>query len=431
MTRASLTLMIWLALSLWQTPVASQEAILGRGQAATISDTVPDRLLVCNLPPLAPTCVVGLLGGQDSIQFSVRVHPALRRPVNDSVPVTIATSRCCVNTQSVRPDRNGYVNVLWKAAQEPDTAVQIRFAMTGLDGILWTDSVVLVPHKDPPKVTRATATTPYLGTVPRYVWVRNDHIPVPVPVVIDSLRGVSNDSLPERCETVRVVFQARMGSAASPDTAQALWHPRWDPKAKRWDSTRGSCVAETRWKLADDAGEQQMDVVVTGENIAHSRFSITAFAREAPRLSGGFGYFTALRQDHETTCAEARESSRCAGKPDSAGVTVQRRDDAVEPYFGLEFPIFFGYRVSSASAVGRYLSEHLRIVMGSTFKRPGDNLFVGLALMPLVSGASEASPFQVSAGLGRGGWRTRYIGMSLDASTIVAPILKTIGVPGL
>jgi hypothetical protein len=183
--------------------------------------------------------------------------------------------------------------------------------------------------------------------------------------------------------------------------------------------------------LADDAGEQQMDVIVTGEQIVRSRFSVTAFARETPRLSGGFGYFTGLRQDQTTTCAQVRDSARCAGKPDSVEVTVQRRGNAVEPYFGLEFPIFFGYRVSSASTVGRYLSEHLRIVMGSTFQRPGDNVFVGLALMPLISGASEASPFQVSAGLGAGGWRTRYVGMSLDASTIVAPILKTIGVPGV
>jgi hypothetical protein len=387
-------------------------------------------LLTCNLPPLGTNCSTTLAPGQDTIQLSVHVGVPTAAG-NDTARVTVSSSHCCVRPQVATADRNGYVNLTWRAAEPPDTTVTIALVQRDpVTNVSRTGVVGLFLPKD-----RPIRTIGYLDRTQTYVWVRGDHVPVEVPISVlsvgwakDSIAG-SGDTIRtppamtrELCESVRFAFLPRMEGKASPDTGRATWHSlETDPDHQ--------CRVETRWQLADDAGEQNMEIHLGGDNgIQSTRFPIRAFARQTPRLSGGFGYFQDLRQDREVSCGDEPEHPRCAGKPDSVDVTVQVRNGAFVPFFGLEFPIFFGYR--PRDGVSTYLSERLRIVLGSTFERPEDNFFVGLTLMPLISGASEASPFQLSMGLGRKGLRTWYMGMSLDASTIVAPILSTFGVTG-
>lgn len=395
------------------------------------------KLLDCAVAPGNATCDIALLTGQDSVQFSVAINPAVLHPAKDSVPVTIAASRCCVHAQTVVPDANGFVSVMWRAAQKPDTNVHIRFMMRARNGDLLRDSVRLVkPATSPPMPVQ---THPYHQIAPRYVWVRGDHIPVAIPIEIltvgtekPATGAHAGQTLPspatrERCEKVRAVFVALQGGTASPDTVRAMWNP--DRAGAGWHATEGRCLVATHWKLADDAGEQVLDVTIGGDSgVARSRMLVNAYARQPPRLSGGYGYFSALRQDRDRTCAQAVGNPRCAGQPDSTKITVQVRSGASAAYFGVEFPIFISKDVSDQSWVGKYISQHLRLVFGSTFERPADNIFVGVTILPLLWGATEAAPFQVSAGMGRHGWDTRYIGISLDASTIISPVLAAIGV---
>jgi hypothetical protein len=417
------------------------------------------QLLTCNLPPLSSACETVLPLAQDSVQLSIQVN--LPKPVPspsassltitrtsgntaevtiagtpvDTRRVTISSTHCCVTPQVATVDPNGYVNVTWRGTQRPKAPVDLTFAAAH-GGTVQTGKVRITTQQAPPKPEPlAVSTTPYHQTAPRYVWIRGDHIPITIPVFIDSvgttlaagsgrLRRVA--ATRESCEKVNVVFTALQGGTASPDTVRALWYPRREGMA--WHPTQGRCRAETRWRLADDAGEQRMDVVIGDDSvIARSRFIMTAFARQTPRLTGGYGYFGGLLQDREVTCAEIRTHARCTSRPDSDTVTIQVREGGGSAYFAVEFPIF-KYRVSEGSVVGKYLAEHLRIVLGSTFERPSDNIFMGLTLMPLFSGASEAAPFQISAGVGSRGIRTWYVGMSLDATTIVAPVLGAIGI---
>lgn len=421
-------------------------------------------LLTCNLPPLDPSCHAELPLKQDSLQLSVRVNLRLPRDTAmggstvivtsamgnaatisltgaavDTPRVTVSSTHCCVSPQLATVDRNGFVSVTWRGAQRPDTTVELVFAAADTAD-LRIGKVWIRPKPAPTTQSLRAFTTPYHRTVPRYVWIRGDHIPVTIPVVIDSVGTVPADTAlspdkarvrtalrtRERCEQVRVVFTALQGGKASPDSARAIWHPR--RTVAGWDTIAGRCVVETRWRLADDAGEQQMNVVVGGDSgVARSQFIVTAFARQTPRLTGGYGYFAGLRQDREVTCAEIREHARCSGRPDSDTLTIQVREGGGSAYFAVEFPLFLRYQVSEGAGLGKYFSEHLRIVLGSTFERPADNFFVGLAMLPLLSGASEAAPFQISLGMGSRGIRSWYAGMSLDASTIVGPVLAAIG----
>lgn len=428
-------------------------------------DAQQEKFLTCNLPPLDSSCRAVLPLKQDSLQLSVRVNLPRQADTSaagastlvlsslsghaitvnlagaaaDTPRVTISSTHCCVTPQVATVDRNGYVSLTWRGLARPDTTVELAFAAH--DGHrLQMDTARITPELAPTrKNPLALFTTPYHRTVPRYVWVRGDHIPVTIPVAIDSVgttvrAGLSDDSARaltmwrtrEYCERVRVVFTALQGGKASPDSARAMWYPRREGMA--WHPRDGRCVVETRWRLADDAGEQQMNVVVGDDSIvARTRFLVTAFGRQPPRLTGGYGYFGGLRQDRRVICAEARERSRCTNRGDTDTVTVQVRDGGGSAYFAVEFPLFLRYQVSEGAGVGKYFSEHVRIVIGSTFERPGDNIFLGLAVLPLLSGASEAAPFQLSAGVGSHGIRTWYVGMSLDASTIVTPVLTAIG----
>lgn len=369
--------------------------------------------LGCATAASAAQCRIPLAHGQKEAQFTLAVP---HTTTTAGVKFTASANVCCVEPRIVEPDANGLLALTWKAAAAPTDTVRISFA-TRRGGELAVDTVRLFVPRTPPG---AVHSEPHPGDTDRFVWVRGDHIPVPVAVRIDSIG--SSKITEERCEEVRFVFRPRMGGKVSPDSGMAVWYPDEDDED-------AECRAETRWLLADDAGEQQMDVEIGGTGtVGRRRFSVSAYARHTPRLSAGLGWFRNIETDREVSCADAPDAPQCTGKASTELVTVSGREDRAATYFSLEFPIFLGYQPPEGLAT--WLSERLRLTVGSTFNHPEDNPFIGLALMPIVFPASEAAPFQLSAGMGVGRWRQQYVGMSLDASEVARTVLSVIGLPG-
>jgi hypothetical protein len=254
-----------------------------------------------------------------------------------------------------------------------------------------------------------------------YVWIRGDYVPRPIWVDIDSIGGRPIDEA--QCAQIKYRFLPLQGGTASPDSGFTQFD------SAHHGAPRPVCTAETRWKLADAAGEQQLLVDFSGTRIQRQRVQVSGLARQGPRLSGGVGWFQAHRGEREITCNSRDQHSACSDVPADSFPATRKgniRDESVEPYFAVELPIFFAYE--SHHELHKYLFEHVRLVLGSTFEQPEENYFVGLALLPLFSSASEYSPFQINAGHSKRGW---YAGMSLDASTIVKPIFSVFGFTGL
>jgi hypothetical protein len=371
-------------------------------------------LLDCALTPFSPgtPCDVTLLQGQDSLPFSVRLN-LISRPTGpaDTVRVTVGASRCCVQPQVAIMDPNGFVSVIWRASKQSGDPVQISFAV--MDGTLRQADVVLrptVPDPTPRPLVLAPDGNPY-------VWVRGDRIPRQIPVVIQSVGGTLDR---ESCESVKVLFRARMEAKADPDST----HPSW---VQTENGT--ACIAYTRWKLADDAGAQDLDVIAGGNGtITRERMTIRAFSRQTPRLTAGYGYFSNLKYDEEVRCEDARSLPDCEGAADSVEVTRTSREGRGAPFFALEMPLFLSTRPTNWLTRGLY--QRTRLTVGTTFDRSEDNIFVGVTVLPLLFAASEASPFQINAGLMVNGGKP-YGGISLDAAAIVTPILTAVGIPGL
>lgn len=371
-------------------------------------------LLDCALTPfsLGTPCDVTLPLGQDSLPFSVRLNLD-HRPADptDTVRVTVGASRCCVQPQVAIMDPNGFVSVTWRAGKQSGDPVRVSFVV--MDSTLKQEDVVLRP-------TVPDATPRRLVLAPddnAYVWVRGDRIPRQIPVVIQSVGGSLDQ---QSCESVKVLFRARMEAKADPDST----HPSWVPAGNGH-----ACIAYTRWKLADDAGAQDLDVIAGGNGtITQQRMTIRAYSRQTPRLTAGYGYFSNMKYDEDVRCEDARSLADCEGEADSVEVTRTLREGRGAPFFALEMPLFLSTAPSNAFTRGLY--QRTRLVVGTTFHRGEDNIFLGVTVLPIVFAASEASPFQISTGLMVNGGRP-FGGISLDAAAIITPILKTVGIPGL
>lgn len=390
-------------------PLQAQQSV---NAAPNPSTPATGRLLECALAPLLPaSCKATLPAGQDSLPFSVRVNLThVPAAPGDTARVTVGASRCCVQPQVANVDRNGFISVTWRAAQRSDDSVVVGFAVMD-GGTLKQDSVILRPTPTPAPTPRVVTVAP---TDNAYVWVRGDRIPRLIPVQITGVGG----SLDEKsCESVRVLFRARMEGKVDPDST----HPVWDGSR---------CIAVTRWRLADDAGAQGVDVFLGGTGtILPEQTTISAFSRHTPRLTAGYGYFRSMKFEESVACEDARSLSDCEGKDDTVEVTRLTRDGRGAAFFALEMPLFLS--TNPSNWVTRTLYQRTRLTIGSTFDQPEDNIFIGVTVFPLIFAASESSPFQLSAGITTGGWKAPYVGLALDASTIITPILKAVGIPGL
>jgi hypothetical protein len=274
--------------------------------------------------------------------------------------------------------------------------------MTAASGGVLTGTVVLIP----PESTPVRVTLNSSSITKSHIWLRNEFVPTTTRIRINVADSTT-------CENIRFQFRPRLNGLATPDTGRAVW-------------LRGKCVADTRWKLGDAAGQQEMDVTIGGDKgIVSQRIQMIAYGRQGPRLTAGLGLFRQIVRNQSFLCTSRTDNPGCATVETlPKKITTTQRADGTEPFFALEFPLL-SYRRGRGPVA--QVMRHTRLVAGTTFNNPEDNPFLGVAVFPLIRAASEEIPFQLSTGMTLKAPRHPYVGLSLDASTLVTSILKVLG----
>lgn len=303
-----------------------------------------------------------------------------------------------------------FYSYTWSGA--PATTDTIRLLVqTNSFGTLSSDTIVLLPP-------RAPAYRVEVPTYASYVWLRDSWHPLTIQPEITSAMGGRMTA--ETCNRIRVAFQPHGGGTAQPDTGSA-----------RWIASEDRCVAETRWKFSDATGPQQLRVTVgDGERIARSEQILTGHARQEPRIVAGIAFFT-RHHTHAVKYCQTPDTDQDGCREirfetDTLRVEFPNRDEnEIEPFFGVEFPIFLHYQPSTPWISA--FSRRTRLVGGSTFDRAADNLFMGVTVIPIFLPPYERIPVQLQAG-----WRWRggfVMGGSVDGTALVTGALKALGAP--
>ena len=382
------------------------------------------KFITCEYAPFVQNCEIELQKSQKSVAATFRLNLPTDVESGESPAVTFVPSTCCMRRTTVRADANGYVTMQWSSEALPESDVTIEVLIGSKP---YADRIRLRKHEQstpkPFEIVRYDSTQFYVG-------LRNTPVASPIRVEIDRVDGrkVAGDPAvkdwAKTCSSIRFRFQAPLEGKTTPDTGRARLEASQRPAM--FDSV---CVVETRWKLADAAGSQRLDLFLGGDNFEQRHIRIAGSARQALRLTAGFGVFSRVRRDIKITCDSLTEHARCGSvAPEELPKEVTigaAREQGVEPYFALELPIFL--RSNPDNAVEHLLYRHLRIVVGTTFEKPEENYFAGVALIPLFSSSGEQSAFQLHAGMGRSGFQA---GMALDASALVKPVFSIFGIPG-
>lgn len=310
--------------------------------------------------------------------------------------------------------RDTYI-ATWSGAAPPTDTVRL-LVQTLSFGALQSDTIVLVP---PSRARADSVEAPYMSP---YIWLEDDWIPTTISVNVTAIDG--SPMTQERCERVRFAFQPRGGGKVEPDTGNARYEPNLH-------TANGKCYAETRWKLGEATGTQQLHLVLgDGETVARSDQIVRAYARALPRVVAGLGYFTRHNSKEDRFCQAGAADSLCVTDKTTAD-TIKRQvpreeRNETEPYFGVEFPVFFSYQPGSGFT--RQLYERVRLVVGTTFIEPRENFFIGAAVIPVMSPASEGFPVQLHAA-----WRPTeggfMLGIAVDGTNFITNALKVMGAP--
>ncbi|HEX2202122.1 MAG TPA: hypothetical protein VHG91_02435 [Longimicrobium sp.] len=409
---------------MFRSPMSTALALMlcspGIPLTATPGHAQAGRFIECRWGTLNSDCEAHLETDQKKVAVAFRMREHLPRPAT----ATLVASECCVDSTSVAADANGFVSFTWAGESAPKKKVTIRVigSTSNPEGITtpWEEQIALIPPDE--EKLRTMVVSP-LDTTDTYVWLRNTFVPTPIHVEVNNIGGSPSE---EGCAKLRFAFQALLEGKATPDSGRARlqrssrhpFHP--------------VCVVETRWKLSDGAGRQHLELTLGDDKTFKTRrVRIAGIARQGPRLAAGLGFFSNIRRDDRIVCRTVEQHDKCrdvkaADLPKE--ITIGGRNaSGMEPYFGLELPIFL--RNEPDNIVERLLYQHTRILVGTTFERPEENYFIGVALLPILSSAAEESPFQITMGLGAG-FRGMYGGMSLDAAVLVKPILSVFGVAG-
>ena len=355
------------------------------------------------------SCNIPIQPGQTSVTLRFRSSPEIlsTRPILYYLRALPSGA-----IDSVLTGSDQIARIEWPVPQAGTDTSRILVQTSGA-GVLQTDTIRILPLRRPADRVEIPGYAPF-------VWLRETWIPSTIrPEIV----GVQGDMDEERCRSIRFAFQPRGGGSVQPDTGIATW-------VKDPGDVRGRCFAETRWKLGEATGGQQLRVVVgDGQRVAHSERLLHANVREAPRIVAGVAAFTRFIGTTERYCPD-RTSPRdgCRDVPTEAD-SVKRefeveRKNATEPFFGVESPLFLSDQ--PGNSVTRFMYKRVRFVVGSTFERPMDNLFVGVTVIPLFAPSYERIPLQIQTG-----WRPReggyFLGGSLDGSALVQSALKALG----
>lgn len=173
------------------------------------------------------------------------------------------------------------------------------------------------------------------------------------------------------------------------------------------------CRATVRWRLGDVPGQQTLRAVlvrdtnqVVSPDVAQrdpDALEFRASAHSWPALVAGFSYVVG--------------SNPPPSNP--ADSTLARRG---QPFFGIEFvPLLGNPRVSVARVL-----ERVRITLGTSYRTPGYDLYVGLSPLALIDGLRHTA-LPVQATLGRR-WSARgndtyFVAATLNASSLFSTVV--------
>lgn len=319
-------------------------------------------------------------------------------------PVPVASHR----------DWQGVFRYTWSGTANPSDTLRV-LVQTETFGVLASDTIHLLPPKVPPLRVSTPGYDPH-------VWLREAWVPRTIRAEVKREGGgaLTLDS----CESTRFAFYPRGGGTVEPDTGSARWE-------ERGYGAEPLCLAETRWKLGDATGGQQLRLVVgDGDRVTRHVSVIDAYARQAPRIAVGYGYFSRFASTEELFCSD-RDTPRAncdkvRFEPDTLKREFDvRADGEWQPLIGVEFPIFTSSQPSNR--ITKFVSKRLRLIAGSSFTRPVDNAFFGVTVIPLYTPSYEGFPVQVQAG-----WRMQggFVGgATVDGSALISSALKALGAP--
>lgn len=251
------------------------------------------------------------------------------------------------------------------------------------------------------------------------------------------LRGVGS----ETCENHSVSFEPFSEGEASPIRVPARW---------RIADGEGWCEAETRWKLGSAIGVQKLrasiDSIVTpfiGDTLRRPHRILEAVARAGPRVTVGLAMVN-IAQRYDTLAVVGTDST----------LAPAREGSEIIPVFGVETPIVVP--PASSSAFLRGFFGRLRLFVAASIDDPGEDLFFGLAVLPFTFGQQwEELAFQLGYGFHLARRRVAESGpacvnggnssalcerdrfflnhptltVTLDASDLIAVVLRAIGIP--
>lgn len=188
------------------------------------------------------------------------------------------------------------------------------------------------------------------------------------------------------------------------------------------DVSDGNCVAVAHWRLGDNPGRHYLrarlvrkeGVVVPSDVAGGTTQLFTAIAHAPPAIVAGMVYLF----DKED------------GQDDDAGEGEGEEDEESErtlgTIVGFDFPIVSGWFNSDTQEK----LQHFRPMIATDFSDPGEDVYVGLEILPLAGGArSAANPLQLTIG-----WKfdnqdddTLFLGLHYSTTGLLSDFLKAVG----
>lgn len=220
------------------------------------------------------------------------------------------------------------------------------------------------------------------------------------PVVI----GVTGIGAAQDCERRLVRFTNQTPATSSePKSVQEIT-PQW------MDSVTGpKCRAFYRWRLGDIPGRQDLQVRLL-------------------RLEKELGTETAAAGATQTLHAIAHlPANMIVGLAHPSRSEQDEEERRFQPVVGVDFPLVW----RGLARLGAYPAlDRARVAVTTAFGRPGEDVYVGLQIMPLLEGPRAAAfPVQVGFGYHWGkGEEGGYVAAYYNATSVLKDALGGLGI---
>jgi hypothetical protein len=182
------------------------------------------------------------------------------------------------------------------------------------------------------------------------------------------------------------------------------------------------CVAVAHWRLGDSPGRHYLrarlvrkdGIPVSPQAAANTTDLFTAVAHAPPAIVAGL--VLPFKEEHDgDTGEEPGEEDEESGR-------------TVETIVGFDTPLVFG----GLSPKLQGILSHFRPMVATNLSDPGEDVYLGLEIMPLLPGGgarSGANPLQFTLGwkFDNNGDDTMFFGMHLNTSGLLNDLLKAVG----